>query len=91
MYKNLPSEERESLIFKRKLLDGLAALFFALKFQFNLIPEILKAHREFDKIKSQFPHTPNTQPLSKLLGTIPNSIVFGYFFQGKKTWKKWVD
>lgn len=89
MHKNLPASQRETQIFKRKLLDGLAAVFFALKFQFNLIPEIVKAHREFDRIKSKFPHTPNSKPLSQLQGTVASSIVFGYFLQGKKTWKAW--
>ena len=89
MHKNLHPSVRESLIFKRKLLDGLAAVFFALKFQFNLIPQIVKAHREFDKIKSQFKHTPNSKPLQELQGTVGSSIVFGYFLNNKKTWNKW--
>ncbi len=89
MYKNLHPDVRESLIFKRKLLDGLAAVFFALKFQFNLIPQIIKAHREFDKIKSQFTQSVNPKNLNELTGTINESIVFGYFIKGRKTWNSW--
>ncbi len=89
MYKNLHPDVRESLILKRKLLDGLAAIFFALKFQFNLIPQIIKAHREFDKIKSQFTQSANPKHLTDLVGTVNESIVFGYFIKGRKTWKSW--
>ena len=89
MYKNLHPAVRESLIFKRKILDGLAAVFFALKFQFNLIPEIIKAHREFEKIKAQFIQSANPKLLEELTGTVNESLVFGYFIRNKKTWNSW--
>jgi hypothetical protein len=91
MHKNLHPDVRESLILKRKLLDGLAAVFFALKFQFNLIPQIIKAHREFEKIKSQFIQSANPKCLNELTGTVNESIVFGYFIRGKKTWDSWFN
>jgi hypothetical protein len=49
----------------------------------------VKAHREFDRIKSQFPATPGAKPLSELPGTLGHSIVSGYFTRGKKTWDRW--
>ncbi len=91
MHKNMHPAEKEVRIFQRKLLDGLAGVFFALKFQFNLIPPIIKAHREFEKIKGQFSVTPNPKMLKDLPGTIPHSIVFGYFIKGKTTWAKWFE
>jgi hypothetical protein len=49
----------------------------------------VKAHREFDRIKSQFPSTSGAKPLSELPGTLKHSIVSGYFASGKKTWDRW--
>ena len=89
MYKNLHPSEKENRIFTRKLLDGLAAAFFLLQGKWNHIPQIIKAHREFDRIKTQFPSTPGAKPLSQLTGSVNHSIVFGYFAQGKKTWLHW--
>lgn len=91
MHKNMHPAEKDMRIFQRKLLDALAGIFFALKFQFSLIPPIIKAHREFDKIKKDFTLTPNPKLVKDLPGTIPHSIVFGYFLRRKITWKTWFD
>jgi len=52
LFKNLPDEDLEKIIYKRKLFDGLAGLFFLLKGQFGNIKSILKAHRDFFKCDS---------------------------------------
>ena len=89
LHKNLHPSERSARIFIRKLLDGLAGAFFFLQGKWSHIPQIVKAHREFDRIKSQFPTTPSTKLLSELPGTLNHSIVMGYFTRGKKTWDHW--
>jgi GT2 family glycosyltransferase len=89
LHKNLHPSEKSARIFARKLLDGLAGAFFLLQGKWSHIPQIVKAHREFDRIKSQFPATSGAKPLSELPGTLKHSIVSGYFASGKKTWDRW--
>lgn len=91
LHKNLHPLERNQLIFTRKLLDGLAGLFFLLQGKWIHIPQIIKAHREFDKIKFEFENNPSAKPLAELTGTLNHSIVFGYFTRGKKTWSSWFE
>lgn len=49
LYKN--SQNSRGIAFKRKLIDGLAAMKYLLSFDFKNVKAILKAHREFDKWK----------------------------------------
>jgi GT2 family glycosyltransferase len=37
LYKNLPGSDLRSVLFKRKILDGIASLFFLVKGQFELM------------------------------------------------------
>jgi GT2 family glycosyltransferase len=89
LHKNLHPSEKSGRILARKLLDGLAGVFFLLQGKGSHIPQIIKAHREFDRIKSQFPATSGAKPLAELPGTLNHSIVSGYFTRGKKTWDRW--
>ncbi len=89
LHKNLNPSDRNARIFSRKLFDGLAGVFFLLQGKWSHIPQIVKAHREFDRIKDQFPATPNPLPLTQLTGTLNDSIVLGYFLKSKKTWSQW--
>jgi GT2 family glycosyltransferase len=91
LHKNLHPSEKSGRILARKLLDGLAGVFFMLQGKWSHIPQIVKAHREFDRIKSQFPATHGAKTLAELNGSITQSIVIGYFTRGKKTWQQWQD
>jgi hypothetical protein len=91
LHKNLHPSEKTMRIFARKLLDGLAGVFFLLQGKWSHIPQIVKAHREFNRIKDQFPTHIASKPLAELTGSINHSIVLGYFTRGKKTWNQWQD
>ncbi len=89
LHKNLHPSEKTQRIFIRKLLDGLAGVFFLIQGKWSHIPQIIKAHQAFDHIKNQFVETPHSKPLSQLTGTLQHSIVMGYFLKLKNTWAKW--
>ena len=74
---------------ERKLMDGLAAFLFLLQGKPQLIIQIIKAHRDFDRSKHQFQQSQNPIPIAQLKGALNASLVFGYFLQGKKTWTAW--
>jgi hypothetical protein len=47
LYKNLPDKSLHRILFKRMLLDGIAALFFLLKGEFKSCGAVWKAHMDY--------------------------------------------
>lgn len=88
LYKNLHIQERDSVIFKRKLLDGLAACFFIIQGKIHHIPQIVKAHKDFEKMKSKLRLGESNKKLEALNGVLHAGLVYSYFMKGKKTWNK---
>lgn len=86
MWKNLPAENCNKILFRRKLLDGIAALNFLLHGQFKQVWAIVKAHREADDmIACQY----NASELvgfgkAPIFKQEKISILFNYFIRGKK-------
>lgn len=85
LYKNLHESERNSVIFKRKILDGLAACFFILQGKLNHIPQVWKAHRAFASMKKNIVLTGDAKKLSELKGIMKKGLVWNFFARGKKT------
>lgn len=84
LYKNLPEFERNKIVFKRKLLDGLAACFFLLQGRFAHIPQVWKAHQAFNKLKSNIQPTANSKSMHQLSGVFNKGLVWNYFIKSKK-------
>lgn len=82
LYKNLPKQQRFSIIFKRLCLDGLAGI----KFFFSLQPlhtfAIVKAHFAYYKNLSKLKNKQAKNPKTNYFYT--ENIVFSYFLKGKK-------
>lgn len=90
LHKNLPDKMLGKRILQRKLFDGLAGIFFLFQGKPLHTLEIIKAHREYDKIKSKLVKSDRRPELSKLKGMIEESLVFSYFFKGKKTFSQYL-
>ena len=91
MYKNLPVGVRDKRILKRKMMDGLAGIFFILQGKIQNTFQIIKAHRAFDQLKENYSENSNNKNMNELTGVLNNSLVWGYFFKGLKTWSKWKE
>ena len=89
LYKNLPDDKLRNILFKRRILDGLAALFFLLKGQFRSIKPVWNAHmdyyRNLDKLREK-------RKILKELGDNENSdmilnkcIVFEFYVRRHRT------
>ena len=63
LYKNLPLKEGKKLIFKRKLLDGLAAILFLVKLSFGEVKSVWLAHRHFERDKHRYKNQPSINML----------------------------
>jgi GT2 family glycosyltransferase len=88
LYKNLPNPEYRKIMFIRFFLDYLSAVHFTLKGHIPNMIAIVKARRDFSKMKKQYKHIRETNlALSqvKIPDTIfQKSIIWEYYFKGKK-------
>ena len=91
MHKNLPNSVASKRILQRKFLDGLAGVFFMLQGKPLHTLQIIKAHREYDKIKAQIIKSDSRILPQNLKGKILESLVFSYFFKGKKTFSAYLE
>lgn len=90
LYKNLPEAKFRRTLAYRKLLDGLAALFFLTKGQFKSLGSVWKAHMDFyknigslkEKRELILSNTKNKKTPVMLLN---KSIVFEFYMKGNKT------
>lgn len=88
LHKNLPANKKERVLLARKLFDGLAGVFFLLQGRPAHIPQIIKAHRDFSKLRKTITPGKNNKNANQLTGVLHASLVLNYFFKGRKTWSK---
>lgn len=72
LYKNLPLGERKSKLIKRRLLDTLAWFKFIATFKFQFANSILKAHRDFTKMRVKYADI--IPPTENLIEDRPNIL-----------------
>lgn len=88
LYKNLPSEDLSSVMRIRAVLDYVAALNFALKLQFPNALSVLRARREYRRLRSSFTAAREENLKKTSLSVIPewtkSSILAQYYLRGKK-------
>jgi GT2 family glycosyltransferase len=89
LYKNLPDDRLKRILLIRKILDGIAALFFLIKGQLRSFTAVWKAHMEFYR---QLATTKTKrEALKKLYGSrdvgmiLNKSVVFEFYIKGNKT------
>lgn len=78
LYKNLPDSVRTRRLFIRRLYDTLAWGMFMLKFDFKNANAVLKAHRDFRKMKKNYTQFPSAD----ILPRHPN-IIIQYYLLGR--------
>jgi GT2 family glycosyltransferase len=91
LYKNLPDNKLNNVLFIRRLLDGIAAIYFLMKGSFKSVRAVWKAHRDYNKAINKLREKRNAV---KKIGMINNqenvlnkSIVFEFYVKGNKTYK----
>jgi GT2 family glycosyltransferase len=89
LYKNLPGTTFRRIIFIRKILDGIAALFFLLKGEFRSFIAVYKAHSEAGKkiyeLKRKREEITKTGSLENPQPVLNKSIVFGFYVRRIRT------
>lgn len=88
LYKNLPREKRGKIIFRRKILDGIAAINFFLTGKARNVMSIIDAHRDAAKmIDKYYKHSVDKSEKRDILserGHDRKSILTDYYIKGKK-------
>jgi GT2 family glycosyltransferase len=89
LYKNLPGDNFNCTMFKRKILDGIAALFFLFKGQFRSFTSVWKAHIDFyknsDKLKEKRKITGELAKEENTGMILNKCIVFEFYIKRHKT------
>ena len=83
LHKNLPHGEGKRLLFVRRLMDTLAFGMAVAKFHFGDAKAIVRAHRDFRKMRSRY----TAQPAVNLLKQLPEervNIVTAHYLRGVK-------
>jgi GT2 family glycosyltransferase len=91
LYKNLPDDKLRSVLFKRRLLDGVAAIFFLMKGSFTSVKSVWKAHIDYYKALNELKQ--KRESVKKLeidhsrALILNKSIVFEFYIKGNKTYR----
>ncbi|MCH5228558.1 MAG: glycosyltransferase family 2 protein [Muribaculaceae bacterium] len=78
LYKNLPVKGRERKLIIRRLLDTLAFFMFVVKMDFGNAGAILKAHRDYRKLKKNYPVESAVPENFKFPGSRKNILIERY-------------
>jgi GT2 family glycosyltransferase len=89
LYKNLPDNDLHTILFVRKLLDGMAAVLFLLKGDGGAVKSIWKAHMDYYRSMSDLKLKRETVKRMEIAHTPPpvlnKSLVFEFYLKGHKT------
>ena len=95
LYKNLPENNLHQILFVRRLLDGLAAVFFLLKGSFKSVKAVWKAHMDYYKASAKLRdkrESVRKLEVNKVGAPILNkSIVFEFYIKGNKTYNSLIS
>jgi GT2 family glycosyltransferase len=95
LYKNLPDDKLQRVLFIRRLLDGLAAIYFFLQGSFKSAIAVWNAHIDYyksiDKLRVKRTEVKKleTKPIEPLF--LNKSIVFEFYVKGNKTYKSLIS
>jgi GT2 family glycosyltransferase len=95
LYKNLPDNKLNSILFIRRILDGLAAVYFLLQGNFSSVASVWKAHIDYYRAMNKLREKRKTvrkMEITETNDTVLNkSIVFEFYIKGHKTYKSLVS
>ena len=91
LYKNLPDNKLYKVLFIRRILDVLAAIYFLLQGNFRSVRAVWKAHIDFYRVIAELKE--KRKSVKKLVvnntneSVLNKSIVFEFYVKGNKTYK----
>jgi GT2 family glycosyltransferase len=91
LYKNLPSGDLHSVMFRRKVLNGLAAVIFLLRGRFSLFMAVFRAHMSYygslPALREKRRKLENNRAGVNTALILNKSIIFEFYMRGRKTFR----
>lgn len=84
LHKNLPAKRGKKLLFLRRLADTLAWGMFVVKFDFKNAAAIIRAHKDFKRLRGNYTDFPKEDFLSRLPGAERHAVLDRYLLRKKK-------
>lgn len=84
LHKNLPEKRGKRVVFERRLADTLAFGMFLVKGEFRQAQAILRAHRDFRRMRKEYTEFPANDILSLLPGSDRSAVVERYLLRHNK-------
>ena len=84
LHKNLPRRKGRKVLVLRRLADTLAFFMYLAKLDLPNARAILKAHRDFRKMRREYTDFPDRDTLSSLPGSDRNIIIDHFLLRKKK-------
>jgi hypothetical protein len=95
LHKNLPDEKFSSILFTRKLLDGIAAAFFILKGSMKSAKAVWRAHMDYYKARNRLSEkrriVKNMEISQSQASILNKSIVFEFYLKGNRTYNSLIS
>jgi hypothetical protein len=95
LYKNLPDKKFNNVMFIRKILDGLAALFFLMKGSTESVKAVWNAHMSYYKaipaLKEKRKIIKETEVKKTHELILNKSVVFEFYIKGNKTYNSLIS
>jgi len=95
LYKNLPDNKLQRVLFIRRLLDGLAAIYFLLQGSFSSVGAVWNAHIDYykamDKLRIKRTDVKKLEVTHFDALVLNKSIVFEFYVKGNKTYKSLIS
>lgn len=89
LYKNLPEKNFQRKIFFRKILDGIAAIFFLVKGEIKSMKAVWEAHRDARRARQNLmekrKHVMTLGSMEPEDLILNKSIVYGFYLRGRRT------
>jgi GT2 family glycosyltransferase len=95
LYKNLPDNKLHTILFIRRILDGLAAIYFLMQGSPQSVRAVWKAHMDYNKAINEL--RKKRKAVSKLEtdhiqdSILNKSIVFEFYIKGNKTYNSLIS
>lgn len=83
LHKNIPGNKRNGILFLRRLMDTLAFMMYAVKFDFANAKAVMRAHADFRKMRGSYAGIEATCPPDKIL-TRRNAVLDRYLLRKTK-------
>jgi hypothetical protein len=95
LYKNLPDNKLHTILFIRRIMDGLAVIYFLMQGSFKSIRAVWNAHMDYykaiDALREKRKAVGKLETDNTLDSVLNKSIVFEFYIKGNKTYNSLIS